>query len=265
MNPSPTSPQKPADPVGAATLEMLGGAPAFNRWMFDRISPWIGSRILEIGSGIGNMSRFLVGQGSVVLTDPKTEYLEVLQRTFVERRTAQRRTSDVPATTERRSGGDRRMNNLGIVEMTLPDVPAELIGSQFDTIVCLNVLEHIEDDVGSLESMRTLLESGGRLVLLVPALPVLYGTIDAALGHFRRYTPSLLRSRFDRAGLTMLHLEYFNLAAVPGWWFAGRLLRRTMIPTTLLSLYDKFVPIFRLERFLPLRIGQSLIAIGERP
>lgn len=265
MNPSPTSPQKAADPVGAATLEMLGGAPAFNRWMFERISPWIGSPLLEIGSGIGNMSQFLVGQESVVLTDPQTEYLEMLQRRFVDRRAAHRRTSDVPTTPERRSGGDRRKKDLGILEMTLPSVPAELIGRQFNTIVCLNVLEHIEDDVGSLDSMRGLLETGGRLVLLVPALPFLYGTIDAALGHFRRYTPSSLRARFDRAGLTMLHLEYFNLAAIPGWWFAGRVLRRTMIPTTLLSLYDKFVPVFRLERFLPIRIGQSLIAIGERP
>ncbi len=112
--------------------------------------------------------------------------------------------------------------------------------------------------------MRRLLTSHGRLVLLVPALPVLYGSLDRMLGHFRRYTKSILRERYAAAGLTMRHLEYFNLAGIPGWWVTGRVLRKTMIPTGPLALFDRLVPLFRLERFVPFRIGQSLIAIGER-
>jgi SAM-dependent methyltransferase len=145
----------------------------------------------------------------------------------------------------------------------LPVVDGPLATEKFDAIVCLNVLEHVEDDERSLASMRRLLDRGGRLVLLVPALRALYGSLDRALGHYRRYTKPELRAKFDRARLRMVHLEYFNLAGIPGWWLTGRVLRRTLIPAASLRLYDALVPLFRWERWLPWRLGQSLIAIGE--
>jgi len=104
---------------------------------------------------------------------------------------------------------------------------------------------------------------GGRLVLLVPSLRALYGTLDEALGHFRRYVPAELTDKLRTAGFHLRHLEYFNLAGVPGWWVAGRVLRRRLIPTGALRWYETLVPLFRLERLLPWRIGQSLIAVGE--
>jgi hypothetical protein len=113
--------------------------------------------------------------------------------------------------------------------------------------------------------MRGLLQPGGRLVLLVPALRALHGTLDDALGHFRRYVPAELSAKLGVAGFRVHHVEYFNLAGVPGWWLAGRVLRRRLIPTGALRWYEALVPLFRLERFLPWRIGQSLIAIGEVP
>ncbi len=102
-------------------------------------------------------------------------------------------------------------------------------------------------------------------MLLVPAFQGLYGSLDRALGHYRRYTRRLLRAQYAKVGLAMRRLEYFNLAGIPGWWITGRLLRRDLIPAGSLALYDRLVPLFRCERFLPLRVGQSLIAIGERP
>jgi hypothetical protein len=129
----------------------------------------------------------------------------------------------------------------------------------------LNVLEHIEDDRTALEAMRRVLEPGGHLVLLVPALRVLYGSLDQALGHFRRYTPAELGTKLAAAGFELHHLEYFNLAGVPGWWFAGRVLRRRLIPGVALRWYEALVPLFRLEVLLPWRVGQSLIAIGRVP
>ena len=146
----------------------------------------------------------------------------------------------------------------------MPLMP-RLAAERFDTIVCLNVLEHIEDDVTSLRSMRALLQPGGRLVLLVPALPALYGTLDEALGHFRRYRPAELAAKFTDAGFRLAHVEYFNLAGVLGWWLIGRVLRRRLIPRCALKWYDALVPLFRLETLMPWRIGQSLIAIGEVP
>ncbi len=230
----------PQDAVGAATLERMAEVPAFNRWMFDRLADWIGSRVLEIGSGIGNMSQFFIDRDQVVLTDTESAYRLVLQEKFGAR------------------------GNVAVVALSLPHVPRELSDRRFDTIVCLNVLEHIDDDIGSLEAMYSLLEPAGKLVLLVPAFPGLYGSLDRALGHYRRYTRKLLRARYAKVGFAMRRLEYFNLAGIPGWWITGRLLRRDLIPAGSLALYDSLVPLFRWERFLPLRVGQSLIAIGER-
>jgi len=139
------------------------------------------------------------------------------------------------------------------------------VAERLDTIVCLNVLEHIDDDRASLSALRALLRPGGRVVLLVPALRALYGTLDRALGHVRRYVPDELSGKLRTAGFGVIHVEYFNLAGVPGWWLAGRVLRRRLIPTGALRWYDALVPLFRLERILPWRIGQSLIAIGEVP
>ncbi|MDH4350125.1 MAG: class I SAM-dependent methyltransferase, partial [Gemmatimonadota bacterium] len=140
----------------------------------------------------------------------------------------------------------------------------DLQAEPFDTVVCLNVLEHIEGDVDALAAMRAMLRPGGAVVLLVPAVPALYGELDRALGHHRRYTPALLRGCFASAGLTMRHMEYFNLAGMPGWWWVGRVLQRSVIPVGGLRWYDALVPLFKFERFLPWRWGQSLIAIGVR-
>jgi len=240
MSPSQSA-DAAGDVVGAATLERMATAPRFNRWMYDRLRPWIGRRVLEVGSGIGNMSQFFCDRERVVLTDTEAWYRERLRARF---------------------GG---LPHLSVAEVILPHGTGALGDETFDTIVCLNVLEHIDDDLGSLAAMRRLLAAGGNLVLLVPALPFLYGSLDRALGHHRRYTPRSLRDRFREAGLPVRHLEYFNLAGMPGWWLAGRVLRRRLIPTGALQAYDRLVPLFRCERLLPWRLGQSLIAIGQRP
>jgi SAM-dependent methyltransferase len=234
-------PAEPGDLVGAATLERMAAAPRYNRWMFQRLHPWVGRRVLEIGAGIGNMSAFLVDRERAVLTDTEPYYLERLRERFAGQR------------------------HVTVAELRLPSVAPALVAERLDTVVCLNVLEHIEDDRGSLRAIRGLLQPGGRLVLLVPALRALYGTLDEALGHFRRYMPGELAAKFTEAGLRVRHLEYFNLAGVAGWWFTGRVLRRRLIPTGALRWYEALVPLFRLESLLPWRIGQSLIAIGEVP
>lgn len=207
--------------------------------MFDRVRPWVGARVLEIGSGIGNLSQFLVDRPSVVLTDTMPEYLERLRARF------------------------GHLSNVEVMRLYLPTPEGDVAARRFDTIVCLNVLEHVADDVGSLQAMRRLLDRGGRLVLLVPALRALYGSLDRALGHVRRYTAAELRNKFTQNGFRMRRLEYFNLAGIPGWWVSGKLLNREVIPSGPLRLFDALVPLFRLERLLPWRIGQSLIAIGE--
>jgi len=235
-------PAQTADHVGAATLERMAAAPRFNRWMFERLRPWVGRRVLEIGAGIGNMSAFLVDEAGVdrlVLTDTEPYYLGRLRERFAGR------------------------PQVAVAELRLPGRDPRLAAERLDTVVCLNVLEHIEQDGAALRAMRDLLQPAGRLLLLVPSLRALYGSLDEALGHFRRYVPDELQAKLQVAGFRVRHLEYFNLAGVPGWWLTGRVLRRRLIPAGALRWYEALVPLFRLERFLPWRIGQSLIAIGE--
>src|SRR5205085_4741805 len=231
-----------ADQVGAAPLERMAAAPRFNRWMFERLRPWIGRRVLEVGAGIGNISAFVVdhaGVERVVLTDTEPFYLNRLRERFAGR------------------------PQVAVAALRLPARDPRLAAERLDTVVCLNVLEHIEQDGAALRAVRDLLQPAGRLVLLVPSLRALYGTLDEALGHFRRYVPDELRAKLSGAGFRVRHVEYFNLAGVPGWWLTGRVLRRRLIPTGALRWYEALVPLFRLERLLPWRIGQSLIAIGE--
>ncbi|PYP40509.1 MAG: hypothetical protein DMD48_03205 [Gemmatimonadetes bacterium] len=207
--------------------------------MFDRLRRWIGRRVLEIGSGIGNLSALLADRERLVLSDTREEYLRQLRRRFAGH------------------------PNVAVARLYLPNEHSALGGERFDTVICLNVLEHVDDDIASLVAIRALLAPRGRLVLLVPALPALYGSIDRALGHHRRYKRAGLAALMRNAGFTVAHIEYFNIAGIPGWWFAGRVLRRQTIPSGSLRLYDALVPLFRLERLLPWRVGQSLIAIGE--
>ena len=235
-------PAQTSDHVGAATLERMAAAPRFNRWMFERLRPWVGRRVLEIGAGIGNMSAFLVDEAGVdrlVLTDTEPYYLGRLRQRFAGR------------------------PQVAVAELRLPGRDPRLAAERLDTVVCLNVLEHIEQDGAALRAMHDLLQPAGRLLLLVPSLRALYGSLDEALGHFRRYVPDELQAKLQVAGFRVRHLEYFNLAGVPGWWLTGRVLRRRLIPAGALRWYEALVPLFRLERFLPWRIGQSLIAIGE--
>jgi len=232
---------EPGDPVGAETLERLAAqAPRYNRWMIDRIAPWVGRRVLEIGAGVGSMAAYFADRERLLCADTDPYYLDRLRERFA---------------------GQSR---VGVVSLRLPASNPALENERLDTIICLNVLEHVQDDSRSLATMHRLLVPGGRLVLLVPALPSIYGTLDRALGHFRRYAPDELRAKFTAVGFAMRHLEYFNLAGIPGWWFTGVVLRRHVIPRGSLALYDALVPLFRLERFLPWRVGQSLIAIGEK-
>jgi SAM-dependent methyltransferase len=230
------------DLIGTQTLERLAtGAPKYNRWIWDRIRPWVGRRVLEIGAGLGVMSQFLAERQRLVATDVQPYYLQSLRRRFADRA------------------------NVRVAELRLPGAGTEIAVEQLDTVVCLNVLEHIADDVGSLRAMHRLLQPAGRVIVLVPALPAIYGTLDEALGHVRRYTKRELGEKFERAGLRIVHHEYLNLPGIPGWWFTGRVLRRRVIPTSSLALYDALVPLFRLERHLPWRVGQSLIVVGDAP
>lgn len=234
----------PADPAGAETLEIMAVAPRYNAWQFDRIAPFLGRRVLEVGSGIGNMSAHIAAGGveHLVLTDTDAWYRERLDEKF------------------------GRLPAVRVTSLTLPDPAAArtFADDRLDTAIALNVVEHIPDDVGALRTMRELVVEDGRVIVLVPALEGLYGSLDRALDHQRRYTPGTLRRAFEQAGLDMLHLSWFNRVGALGWWFNARVRRQERIPTGQLRIFDALVPLLRLERWTPLPFGQSLIAVGVR-
>ncbi|MGH7804571.1 MAG: hypothetical protein ACREQJ_09490, partial [Candidatus Binatia bacterium] len=110
-----------------------------------------------------------------------------------------------------------------------------------------------------------LLEPGGRLVVLVPAIQALYGSLDRALEHHRRYSKDELVGKLRAAGFEVERSWFFNLLGVAGWWFNSRVLKRVTFPPVQLTLYDRLVPLFRLESRFKLPVGMSLIAIARKP
>jgi SAM-dependent methyltransferase len=233
--------QENAD-AGYKSLLRLSRADRYNRWMLSQLAPWVGQRVLEIGSGIGSFTRYLTGRDLVVATDINPRYLRMLENTF------------------------ERHTRVEVMLLDLRDFdPAPLAARRLDTILCLNVLEHIDDDRGALRRLRDTLRPGGRLLLLVPAHEWLYGAIDRAIDHHRRYDRGGLVAKLAEAGFEVEHTRFFNRLAVTGWYLNSVLLRRTRIPGLQLHLQNILVPLLRAETAFPLPFGLSLIAVARRP
>src|SRR5580700_1433015 len=164
------------DGHGAAILDRLNRAPRFTRWMADVIRPYLGDRVLEIGAGIGNMSVHLMPRTIYWATDVNSHYLDHLWRLCP----------------------TRPYMRVAYTDAENPETfPA---GQSFDTVVCLNVVEHVQDDAAALRNVWNVLDPGGRAIVLVPCGPKLYGTLDEVLGHFRRYTREQLAEVSQRGG-----------------------------------------------------------------
>ena len=226
-----------ADGHGGEMLERLNRAPRFNRWMADVIGPYVGDRVLEIGSGIGNMSLQLMPRSLYWATDVSPYYLDYLQKLRATR--PYLHVAHTDATN---------------AESFPTDVP-------FDTVVCLNVLEHLQDDMGALGNIRNVLAENGRAIVLVPNGPKLYGTLDEVLGHCRRYTEKQLLEVVQQAGFRVERMLEFNRTGVVAWWLNGQLLRRKTFGLGQVRLLNLLTPVFRLlDPWLPLP-PLSIIAV----
>ena len=226
---------------GAHILDSLAGTKRFNRWMGDTIRPWIGTRVLELGAGIGNMTQQLAGgRKHYVASDIDSEHLARLRVRF------------------------RGRPNLEIRKCDLCDAAdfAEL-KEKFDTVVCLNVVEHVSDDLAALRNIRSVLAAGGRAIILVPQDQRVFGTLDEVLGHCRRYDLAQLHKLMDDAGFVLDRTIQFNRVTRPGWWWNGRVLKRRSFGRLQLRLFDWLVPFSRrVDAMLPWS-AVSLICIGR--
>ncbi|MGB8932427.1 MAG: bifunctional glycosyltransferase/class I SAM-dependent methyltransferase [Anaeromyxobacteraceae bacterium] len=228
------------DAYGSEILGRLARAPRFNAWMADTIRPLCGQRVLEIGSGTGNLTRELVPRDRYVASDINPLYVSTLG-------------SLRP---------DRPYLDVLHTDVTRRDTfPKD--GADFDTVICLNVLEHVDDDTGSLENIRSVLRPGGHALVLVPRGPGLMGTLDEVLGHRRRYTEESLRAVAAAAGFEVKALHTFNRIGTPAWWLNGKVLRRRGFGLFQIWTLNLLTPLFRrIDRFLPFP-PLSLIAVME--
>ena len=228
---------------GFVTLERMGRLSHYNKWIWENIANYVGDRVLEVGAGIGNMTRVMYGRELIVATDVELPYLHILRNRFARNPTIR----------------------VAKLDLNSDDDCNALKDYRFDTIVCLNVLEHIEDDRGALRRLYSLLNPGGHLLLFVPADQKLYGTIDRQVGHFRRYAFDQLKELIESEGFQVPEIFHQNYFGRFGWWLNGRLLRRAHVPANQSRIFDLFVPILRkLEGKNP-RKGLSLVAVAAKP
>jgi SAM-dependent methyltransferase len=227
--------------VHSLGLEDLSQAVRYRRYLFELIEPHLGDSVLEVGAGIGDFAAQLTGRRRLVVTDSDPFCLRALRE---------------------------RLGGRPEVEVRALNLPLEAAtGAPVDSVVAINVLEHLEDDVGGLRALGSMALPGGNVVLLVPGYPALYGEFDRAVGHLRRYTPETLRRAVEAAGLQVAVLHPVNLLGGLAWWAAVRIGGRTRPTPVLLRLYDRvIVPLVRLSerRFAP-PFGQSVICVAGVP
>jgi SAM-dependent methyltransferase len=236
-----------SDPTGFETLESFSKIPAFNRWLYDKIKGFMRGQILEIGSGIGNISAFLLkDQLSVSLSDLRPEYTRLLKKKF---------------------NGEAHLQAVYDLDLSQPDFVnrhPDLVG-KFDTIIALNVIEHIENDSLAVRNAAAMLRKDGRLLILVPAGQWLYNSLDRELSHYKRYSKTSLNNLLKSAGLVISSNRYFNAAAILGWWFSGNILRHKIISPAQLNAYNLLVPVFRIyDWFVTPFTGISVISVGTK-
>lgn len=223
------------------TLEDLSEAFYYNRWIFRMMEPYLGQRILEVGCGIGNMTEFMAEGREILAVDMHVGYLSEGRRRF------------------------RGRSNVFFKKMDLSNGLGQARTFKPDTIVCVNVFEHLKEDEGFLRDCFRLLPPGGKLLLFVPALSILFGSMDRHYGHFRRYSKSQLLKVTGRNGFLVLNSRYLNLLGILGWWWNGNVLKRKIIPRRQILLYNQIIRwAAPFEKYLPRPIGLSVFYAGQK-
>lgn len=228
---------------GKQTLKTLSNFNQYSQWMYSKFGHHLGKRVMEIGCGIGNNLDNLASSPDteIILTDPRADYLEELRQKF----------------------GQRPNISFYQYDATQP-APAELSGNPPDTIVMLNVLEHIKEDELALRNLYELVAPGGRLVILVPAFKALYCKIDENLEHFRRYSMKELQGKMSDAGFEIVDSFYFNPVGAAGWFVAGKILRAGEIKEGHVAGQKLVMPIAKAVDSLKLPVGLSVICVGQK-
>lgn len=214
--------------TGKRTLEIMSKASWYNNWLLSQIKGYLKGNILEVGAGSGNFTSKLSKYGKVTAIDYDNIYKNA---------------------------------NYGDIE----NGKYFFKNRKFDTIVCMNVLEHIKDDKKALRNIFNLLNLGGKLILLVPAHQWAFGPMDAGLGHFRRYTKSGVEKLLHYSQFTIHSSRYLNWLGLIGWFVNATILSKKLIPEGQLGIFDKIArPFLFFEKFIKPHFGLSVLVIGEK-
>jgi SAM-dependent methyltransferase len=229
-------------------LESMSFARNYHRWILDLFAPHLGRRLVEVGAGTGSFSELLIERApeSLALVEPSQMFTRLRERV----------------------AGWETPTRVRACNDTFAGVAARLAAEERpDSVIYVNVLEHVEDDEGELRLVRDTLARGGRLFLFVPALQWLYGSFDRQVGHRRRYARAGLARKCERAGFKVVKSVYFDAAGVLPWWVKYRLLRSEEMEPAAVRFYDRFcVPALRrAEALVPPPLGKNVLLVAEKP
>lgn len=228
-------------------LEQRGDQVNYRKYQHALIEPYCGAEVLEIGAGAGDFSAACAGRRRVVVTDVDPDAVDAMSRRFASR----------PEVTARQ---------LDAANLT-PEAAEELVAElgPVDSVLAINVLEHIEDHVEALRALSMLVKPGGNLVMWVPGYQQLYGEFDRSVGHFRRYTPKTLAAVAERAELRVEVSRPVNLLGGIAWWAAVRKGGAGSPNSKLVKIYDAAViPLTRVLDKLPIPFGQTILGSFTR-
>lgn len=230
-----------AAPYGRGVLNNLTGTPQYLSWLAETLRPHVGDTVLEIGAGIGNIAGRLMSRRLLYVAAEKDPlHLHALRNRFL-------RTPNV------------------VVQQADPEKPEDFASMEhcFDTVLCLNILEYLQDPAAMLERLRAVLRPNGVLVVLVPQGPALFGSLDRRLGHHRRYRPADVRRLLEAEGFAVERLYQFNKAGTPPWWMYGKIFGSGTINKLVLKIFDKTVWLWRRVDWLLPWPGLSLIVVAR--
>jgi 2-polyprenyl-3-methyl-5-hydroxy-6-metoxy-1,4-benzoquinol methylase len=229
-------------PYGRGVLNNLTGTPQYLSWLARKLRPHVGDSVLEVGAGIGNITGRLMARRMLYVAAEKDPlHLHALRNRFL-------RTPNV------------------VVQRIDPESPSDLAGMEncFDTVLCLNVLEYLEDPGAVVDGLRATLKPGGNMIVLAPNGPRLFGSLDRSLGHKRRFTIADARRLMTSHGFAVERAESFNKAGAPPWWAYGKFFGSRHINKPVLKIFDKTVWFWRrVDRLIPWP-GLSLIVVARK-
>lgn len=232
--------------TGKEILDVVGRADRFNEWMYQTIKPFIKGNILEIGSGIGNLSSFFIKDNfQITLSDNEQEYVDLLKTRFK---------------------NNNSVNSIERIDLEHPEFERIFpeLKEKFDTVFLLNVLEHIMKDQAAINNCMSFLKPGGQLLILTPAYSFLYSSLDKALGHYRRYTIENLNKLIDSSGLIKLHSFYFNFLGIFAWFY-GKIFQLKTIPAKEMQFFNQLTPFAKIiDKIIFRKAGLSVICVAKK-